>query len=292
MRQLKRYIATEKPLSRVIKEKIARVQTDHDELVASHHAYGAKASIELTDAAMRDFINPKVDAAYDLIDQAEVILDKQNSLQESKMERNEVDLCSEAINKALESLRAHCTKDNATEADALFAESTVQSIEKREEQFTKLCFKLKQLLSTEADVDEIHRLQKNVRESIEKATVTSTTFISGIRAKKPATPATESSSSSKSAQYRMERTKLPTFSGNPRDFARFKGDYEAIVKPAFTDPANLLYNLRENCLKGEAYELVKNINSLETMWERLSERYGDNMQILDSVIKDIQEVSV
>ena len=293
MRQLRRYIESEKPLSRVVKEKIVRVQTDRDELVASHHAYGAKAGIELTDATMRDFVDPKVDSAYDLIDQAELILDKQNSLQESKMERHEVDLCSEAINNSIESLRAHCTKEDATEADALFADSSVKSLEKREEQFTKLCYKLKLLLPTDNDVEEINRLQRTVSESIEKTTVTSTMFISAIRARKAAeAPTAPAGKASNSAQYRMERTKLPTFSGNPRDFARFKGDYEAIVKPAFTDPANLLYNLRENCLKGEAYQLVKNINDLATMWERLSEKYGDNMQILDSVIKDIQEVTI
>ena len=275
---------------------MARVRSDREELVTSHHAYGAKASIPLTDEAMKDFIDPKVDDAYDLIDQAEAVLEAQNTLQESKMERHEVDLSAEAVNKALESLRTHCTKDNATEADALFAESAVRSILKREEQFTRCCYKLKQLLSTDDSIEEIKRLQKTLSESIEKVTTTSMMFISQIRAQKaPPTPTVVTpvtTTTSTAASLRMERTKLPIFSGNPRDFARFKGDYKAIVQPAYPDTVHLMYNLKENCLKGEARELVKNINDLDTIWERLSDKYGDDMQILDSVIKDVQCVNI
>ena len=118
IRQLRRYIATEKPIKRVIQEKIQRVKTDLDELVASHHAYGAKAGTELSDAAMRTYIDTKSDTAYDLLDEAEVKLDEQSFREESKIERHEVDLCAEGIAKALESLREHCTKDDGVEADA------------------------------------------------------------------------------------------------------------------------------------------------------------------------------
>ena len=135
-------------------------------------------------------------------------------------------------------------------------------------------------------------MQKQLRESIEQTTVIGSKFVSQIRAKAAVTKDTAATKKSNSAAFRMERTKLPTFSGNPRDFARFKGDYEAIVKPAYTDPVHLMYNLKENCLKGEAQELVKNVNDLETVWERLSDKYGDNMQILDSVIKDIQNATI
>ena len=53
-----------------------------------------------------------------------------------------------------------------------------------------------------------------------------------------------------------------------------------------------MYVLKERCLQNEAYELVKNINDLSSIWDRLTDKYGDNIQIVDSVIKDIQKATI
>ena len=41
--------------------------------------------------------------------------------------------------------------------------------------------------------------------------------------------------------------------------------------------------MKEKCLTDDAYELVKNIDSLKDIWEQLALRYGDNIQIVDAV---------
>ena len=42
-----------------------------------------------------------------------------------------------------------------------------------------------------------------------------------------------------------------------------------------------MYILKEKCLTNEARDLVKNIDNLKDIWERLAARYGDNIQIVD-----------
>ena len=41
-----------------------------------------------------------------------------------------------------------------------------------------------------------------------------------------------------------------------------------------------------------AYELVRNLDDLDEIWKRLSERYGDCLDIVDLVIKDLQDVVI
>ena len=45
-------------------------------------------------------------------------------------------------------------------------------------------------------------------------------------------------------------------------------------------------------MKGEAHDLVKNITTIENVWERLSDRFGDEIQIVDSVNHDIEKLSI
>ena len=50
--------------------------------------------------------------------------------------------------------------------------------------------------------------------------------------------------------------------------------------------------LKEQCLQSEAYELVKNLDDLDDIWNRLSDKYGDSIQAVDSVIKDLQNSTI
>ena len=38
--------------------------------------------------------------------------------------------------------------------------------------------------------------------------------------------------------------------------------------------------LKEACLHGAAYELVQNLDNIDEIWKRLSERYGDYLDIV------------
>ena len=47
--------------------------------------------------------------------------------------------------------------------------------------------------------------------------------------------------------------------------------------------------LKEHCLQGESKKLVVNMTDLAAIWERLESRYGDEIEIVNSVITEIQE---
>ena len=61
---------------------------------------------------------------------------------------------------------------------------------------------------------------------------------------------------------RPEKIKLPIFTGNIRNFARFRRDFGKIVVPFYPDPLHRAYVIKENCLKGEAKILVENIEDI------------------------------
>ena len=73
---------------------------------------------------------------------------------------------------------------------------------------------------------------------------------------------------------KLERVKLPIFSGNVREYARFKCDFQTLVLNN-VHPSLLPYTL-SSCLKQEASQLVANVSDdIEEMWKRLDRKYGD-----------------
>ena len=86
--------------------------------------------------------------------------------------------------------------------------------------------------------------------------------------------------------------KPPKFSGDIRDFARFKADFKKIVESEHRDQIHQIYVMKECCLQGKSHDLVRNLDNLSDIWERLTEKYGDTTEIVDSVIKDIQNVTI
>ena len=84
----------------------------------------------------------------------------------------------------------------------------------------------------------------------------------------------------------------PKFSGDIRDFARFRADFEKIVEPEYRDTVHQIYVMKDKCLQGEARELVRNLDNLSDIWDRLTEKYGDTSDIVDSVINDLQNVTI
>ena len=91
---------------------------------------------------------------------------------------------------------------------------------------------------------------------------------------------------------RMERMKMPTFSGNIRDFPRFKDDFEKQVMPTLQSDQSVAYVLR-TCLSGEALNIVRNVdNSLSEMWKRLVDRFGRTTKLADVIMYDIKQLRV
>ena len=48
--------------------------------------------------------------------------------------------------------------------------------------------------------------------------------------------------------------------------------------------------LKENCLHGESKKPVVNMTDRTAIWERLESRYGDEIEIVNSLITEIQEL--
>ena len=88
---------------------------------------------------------------------------------------------------------------------------------------------------------------------------------------------------------KSEKIKNPTFNGDIRSFARFKSDFNDIVVPNNPSVKAQTYVLKEHCLQGESKKLVVNMTDLAAIWERLESRYGDEIEIVNSVITEIQE---
>ena len=85
---------------------------------------------------------------------------------------------------------------------------------------------------------------------------------------------------------KLENIKMPTFTGNIRDYAKFKADFETQVAKDI-DPDKLCYVLR-SCLRDEAKTLVENIDGMREIWNRLDERFGN--PLVDTIMADIKAV--
>ena len=92
-------------------------------------------------------------------------------------------------------------------------------------------------------------------------------------------------------ELRLERMKLPHFSGEIRDYPRFKHEFEKYVMPSIKRKAEAVYVLK-SCLDKEALELVKNIDdNIENVWSRLEDRYGRVSLITRAILFDIKQLS-
>ena len=63
--------------------------------------------------------------------------------------------------------------------------------------------------------------------------------------------------------FKMENCKYLVFSGDIRNFARFKADFENFVVPIHSSKQKLAYVIKLNCLKGSALKHVSNFTDLD-----------------------------
>ena len=92
-------------------------------------------------------------------------------------------------------------------------------------------------------------------------------------------------------ELKLERMRLPHFSGEIRDYPRFKQEFEKYVMPSIKRKEESVYVLK-SCLSKEALELVKNIDDkIEDIWSRLEDRYGRVSLITRAILFDIKQLS-
>ena len=89
---------------------------------------------------------------------------------------------------------------------------------------------------------------------------------------------------------KLERMQLPRFSGNIRDYPRFKSDFKRHVMPEVKDDDSAAYALK-SCLDRSVADVVRNVDSdLNEMWTRLDDKFGRASKLVDVVINDIKKV--
>ncbi|XP_063962448.1 uncharacterized protein LOC135155912 [Lytechinus pictus] len=91
-----------------------------------------------------------------------------------------------------------------------------------------------------------------------------------------------------SAAPRMARMRFPTFNGNLRDYKRFK--------ELFTHCATELtemecfHQLTESMINVKERDKIKGCISVERAWQVLDECYGDQDKVVDSLLKDLENL--
>ena len=86
--------------------------------------------------------------------------------------------------------------------------------------------------------------------------------------------------------FKVEKHKLPKFSGNIREYAIFKSGFRHIVHSKYSkrDAITLL----RTCLVGKPLQLIQGLgNDLEAAWAYLDSIYGDPRFIADAITSDI-----
>ena len=86
--------------------------------------------------------------------------------------------------------------------------------------------------------------------------------------------------------FKMEKPKMPRFSGDVREYAIFRADFKHAIETRYSKRDCLTY-LR-TCLQGRPLELIKGIGSdYDAAWEYLDSIYADLRVVSDTITQDI-----
>ena len=99
-------------------------------------------------------------------------------------------------------------------------------------------------------------------------------------------PAAKNNDKSNECAFRMEKPKMPKFSGDVRDYTIFKADFKHLVETRYSkrDAITLL----RASLQGKPLELIKGIGQdYDAAWEYLDSIYGDPRFVADTITQDI-----
>ena len=230
---------------------------------------------------MKDFLMPKIDAAVDIVDEAMLILEELGLTE--KDEARKLELKSDLLEatrdedlllKNIDEISRTIAVEEPTKEDLLLDENYHSKLEKMEADLIKSWNTIRSLSTDKDDNETNSKKEVDVRLLISKKYSHLKLFLSkniNIESFEA-----ESSSGKRDSIVKLEKMKPPKFSGNIRHFARFKADFDAIVKPSYEDQIHQMYILSEICLTGPAYDLVRNLESMDNIWNRKIWRYNRN----------------
>ena len=299
VRQIKRSIQTGSTSKAIIERRVEKIESEKDELIEIHHRYAEKSSTAISDQVMKDFILPKLDAAEDVLLEAFEYIDtlnanvsmrnKQTDLKSvmSKASSDE-DILYYVINEASKIL----SNDSPTNDDVIKVQNFINELEKNEEAVEKSFGAVREVLLNDDEIEAFSKRHLAYKRALSDSYADMRLFAEK-NSKEPRIVKSEfSERRSAKPPMRLAKTTPPKFDNSIRSFARFKADFEAIVKPEIDDELYLIYVLKDSCLSGTAYDLVKNLDTEEEIWQRLEEKYGDAIEVVDSVIQELQQLSI
>ena len=86
--------------------------------------------------------------------------------------------------------------------------------------------------------------------------------------------------------FRMEKPKMPKFSGDVREFAIFKADFKHLIETRYSKRDSI--TLLRASLQGKPLELIKGIGQdYDAAWGYLEAIYGDPRFVADTITQDI-----
>ena len=89
-----------------------------------------------------------------------------------------------------------------------------------------------------------------------------------------------------SCNFKIEKPKLPKFSGDVREYVIFKADFKHAIEAKYSNRDAITF-LR-SCLQGKPLDLIKGIGTdYKAAWEYLDSIYGDPRFVSDTITQDI-----
>ena len=322
MRQLKRCKDNANRNMRVLKVKYERCVEAKELLLEKHFQYGERAKIDIQSAEMTEWLNPQIDEAEDLLDEVFLLLDADETRLSNEQTEKERTAAEEAETKQKETQLNFITKQSETDSkllkdnvtnmkaviddedktskeDALLVQASLQEIESILEGLTK-SWNFMKAEATDDDLrEDIIKTETETRKLVSDNRTTAHVFIKTYNptiinddaVSVSSRSSSDTTSSSRDLSVKLQKINLPSFNGNGRAFARFKGDFNRIVAPSYPDKQHLTYVIKEQCLKGQAKTLVENIDNIDEIWSRLEEKYGRTTDIVRLVLNDVKKLS-
>ena len=187
-------------------------------------------------------------------------------------------------------LESNINSLNAVVKDEDASESTiVEARNKMREQRSSYQTKQREfveLLSDDEDVEKQMKLMSQMESLYIEADLKAGKSLKKF-SKKSQLPDTDRK---RGVELKLERMKLPTFSGRIRDYPSFRYDFKQHVLPHLKDDQSIPYILK-SCLTGEPSEIVRNVDDdIKEMWTRLDEKYGRTSLQINAIMKPIKQL--
>ena len=100
------------------------------------------------------------------------------------------------------------------------------------------------------------------------------------------TPPINANGNNTQLAFRMEKPKMPKFSGDVREFAIFKADFKHLVEARYHKRDSI--TILRASLNGKPLELIRGIGQdYDAAWEHLESIYGDPRFVADTITQDI-----